>query len=794
WDRRGVASSIERLRKAGLPSVIDRLPARLVETVRRQECVAPGSGPAKPDDEAGVRVKIGLGLVRGHHRRTYRAARAHGTPPMNPSTDPRRARLSGDGPGVDDPWAPRWMLDLERALDGLRRASQLLESHAQVEGEGGPTDLRPAARALENAHEALFDAFDQRRPRLEATGAALGALDEAIDQLSPAATVDPAVGFALEDLRAAKAALLEAADRLAPLVPRVPEPAPELRASQEVPVLHAIDRPSLKPRLRVPEPPPPEVTKTPEVIERPKTFEDLAVAVKALKERANARRSPPPDPATALPIESPDESPDPPFGFAEDVGRALSETDFVRGRVRECFEEVAMIGTQRAPLLGDPWRFARVLERRMLASIDAIVAIGPRALEALEPLVFDAPLKDPSRVFALGMILGCVRGRDALAMVERVFFAFDRADPAHAEQFAAALKLVPHPDVPVAMRTLLASGDPAHRALAIDVLAYRGMATEDELARAAVDEPVVAAASLASLAVLRSPSLAVAVDRGLESDDARLRDAARLAMVLSGDRRAVGTLQSALAGKGPGRRNAEVAAGLLALVAETRDSELLLERATAAPPRALVTAVGWAGAPTSVPSLLGLLEHADDAVVLAAAYALDRLTNAGLYEDAIVDAEDIQVPDVPEPEVDLGGATRPALARVGSDPRDQPAEPATETLRRPPTDPERWRAYWREGGESYDPKSRYRRGYLYTPLVSWREVDQFPCTPGERRLLQTELVARTGEYVRFDPHDFVPTQEAAIAQWEAVARRASGNPGSWLLPMRRSGTSRRGWG
>src|ERR1019366_2746375 len=101
----------------------------------------------------------------------------------------------------------------------------------------------------------------------------------------------------------------------------------------------------------------------------------------------------------------------------------------------------------------------------------------------------------------------------------------------------------------------------------------------------------------------------------------RARRAARLAMVLSGDRRAVGTLQSALAGKGPGRRNAEVAAGLLALVAETRDSELLLERATAAPTRALVTAVGWAGAPTSVPSLLGLLEHADDAVVLAAAYA-----------------------------------------------------------------------------------------------------------------------------------------------------------------------------
>jgi hypothetical protein len=52
--------------------------------------------------------------------------------------------------------------------------------------------------------------------------------------------------------------------------------------------------------------------------------------------------------------------------------------------------------------------------------------------------------------------------------------------------------------------------------------------------------------------------------------------------------------------------------------------------------------------------------------------------------------------------------------------------------------------------------------------------------------LHTELVARTGEYLRFDVIDFVPVQEQTVAAWEAVARRASGNPGSWNLPGRRS--------
>jgi HEAT repeat protein len=675
--------------------------------------------------------------------------------------------------GEHEAWPPQWMLDLERAHDRLGRAAHLLESGAQ----SGPVDLAPAAAALERVFAGIFDAYDERRSRADATRDAIGALDEAIEALTPAAAGDAAVGFAVDYLREARPSLARALDRVLPLVTRPPQAVPDMRAGFERPVLHAVERPVLTPRLRVPSPKPVEVEVLPPPIERPKTFEDLERITRQLKEAALAPK--PPRAKPAKPSAAPE--PDPPPGFARDIRPALTEEQFVRQRVRECFEEVSMIGVQRAPLLGDPWRASRVLERRMLYCIDAIVAMGPRALSAIESMVLDAPLKDPPRVFAAAMILGCVAGRDALAMAERVFAAFEVEDPEHAIQLGAALKLVPHPLLPVAARTFLADPDPARRALAIDVLAYRGMATPEELARAGLDEPPVAMAALPWLAVSRHAILRQAVDAALQVPAPRLRSAARLAMLLGGDMRAVSELRHALDGE---PEEAEPAASLLGIAGGPAEAEILLERARAEPTRASVAAVGWAGSPASIPALIGLLGHADEPVVLAAAYALDRITNAGLHEDAIVEAEEIVAPDLPEP--DVGEPAPPPLARVVSDPRDLPAEPSTDTLRRPSTDAQRWRAWWQEKSDGLDAKARYRRGYPYTPLVSWRELDLWPCTPGERRLLHWELVARTGDHVRFDVHDFVPVQEESVAEWEAVARRASGSPGSWNLPGRRS--------
>jgi len=63
--------------------------------------------------------------------------------------------------------------------------------------------------------------------------------------------------------------------------------------------------------------------------------------------------------------------------------------------------------------------------------------------------------------------------------------------------------------------------------------------------------------------------------------------------------------------------------------------------------------------------------------------------------------------------------------------------------------------------------------------------DGWTVTPYERRLLQRELIVRTGEHVRFDPHDWIVIQEEALKQWEGPARRASGAAGQWARSMRR---------
>ncbi len=561
-------------------------------------------------------------------------------------------------------------------------------------------------------------------------------------------------------------------------MPRPPAPAPELRASRDLPGLHALDRPTLTPRLRVPEPPEPTVEDAPPpAIPTPKTFEELAKAIEALQGRAAPEEEPEREPDAPPAAEAAEDHP----GFAAEIAPALTSEEFLQSRVRHCFEEVSMIGMQRAPLLGDPWRASLILERRMLASIDAIVAMGPASVALIEPLVLDSPAKDAARVFGTGMVMGCLLGRDAFAVAERAFLAFEVGDPASAAAFAGALKLVPHPSLPVVMRAWLADADPARRALAIDVLGYRRLAAVDELARAAADEPLVAAAALPHYAVTRHGGVTPAIQAALASESLPLRQSAWLAMAITSDLRAAAVLRTELAG------GAGVPAALpLAIVGDARDAALLLERAVATQDPTLITAVGWAGAATAIPVLIELLRRVtDDEVKLTVAYALERITGAEMYEQTLVPPEKILVPDAPEP--DLAGELAPPPARLAAlgDPRDLPGDGAPDLLDQPTVDHARWLAYWREKEAHFQPALRFRRGWPYTPLVSLRELDRWRCTPGERRLLQRELIARTGRWVHFDPHDFVVVQEASLREWEPFVQRASGQPGAWSMPSPR---------
>ncbi|WP_104982327.1 hypothetical protein [Sorangium cellulosum] len=94
---------------------------------------------------------------------------------------------------------------------------------------------------------------------------------------------------------------------------------------------------------------------------------------------------------------------------------------------------------------------------------------------------------------------------------------------------------------------------------------------------------------------------------------------------------------------------------------------------------------------------------------------------------------------------------------------------------------------------SFTADARYRRGRPYTPLVSLQELDAGRVVPDARRTLLRQLTVRTGGVERFDPHDFVVVQEAAIRAWESLVRHVSTRragirpdpgPGGWVEAAR----------
>jgi hypothetical protein len=683
------------------------------------------------------------------------------------------------------PIAPRWALELERAHDRLLRVQRVLESAAEP-----PLDLKPAADALTRALAALYDTYDERRDRLEAAQASMMAVNETKQSLKDGAD-DPTIAPAITLLDEAHKAIDASQEPLSRMFPKQPGPPPELVGSKEVPTLHAVDRPSLVPKLQVAAPPTPPEPPAPPLPE-PKNLEDLKKTIEEVKRRAAARSKEFKEQNETRKKERNKKKEEEPIdertGFVPKIPPAWSEDQFVASKTRELFEEVAMVGMQRTPLLGDPFRSCAFLERRLLCAMDAIMAFGPRGVAKIEPFVVDAPVRDSTRAFGGAFVFGCLEGRDALGAAERVLHFCGPKDDDVAKAWADAMKLVPHPNLQVLLRTMMQAPEPAVRAIAWDVLVYRHWATMDELVAALGDPSAkVVAHAIPELAILKYPYMDQVLDQAMNHADPVVKESAWTAMALSSHTWLVQTLEKELDGE-----MGDKAAQHLGVVCESRDAERLLEKAKAKPTEAMVFAVGWAGLGASIPWLIALLtnEKTKTRVREVAAYALDRMTGAQLYEPFEMDPEKTMIPDLPEPDMgDLGAKPKEkekSLAAKVSDPRDLPGEGARDKMTRPTINAGRWRAYWEEKKGFYDPKHRYRRGHPYTPIVSlWEMADGFTVTPHERRLLQREMVVRTGDWVAFDPHDWVPMQEEALKQWEPIARRASGYPGSWNRSKRR---------
>ncbi len=674
--------------------------------------------------------------------------------------------------------------EISRALEAcqasLRRACFSLSHWNEP-----PLDLSAMAAALKGAYTALFNAVDGRVAGAGAFSDFLRALDGTSGFLSPllledanAAMVGAAIGEARRGAGIAKdwygmQKSLKAPDG---------ENEPWLLASADMPQVFEIARPSFSPKLRVASPVPP--APAPELQEKSArkaaSFEELQAALGALKNKAAEKRKAVQARATAKDTIKLDAQPAKasiPIGFARLPNKGMSALNFVRARTREWFEEIAMVGMQRAPLLGDPWRIALPLERRMLRAIDGIAAFGSEALLYLPEIAMDAPAPDPMRIFALTMALGCFSGRDALAIAEYVLLAGE-PDAEVIGGFGAAMKLIPSANTNVfaSLRSLLSESDPELRAMAVDALGYRGILSREDLFFALSDKDSRVRAKAiwhsAGFSDASLPSLLLAESR---SGDGPCRDAARMALLRRSDRNISIVLEEELM-----KEPRELTAVLMALCADESLARRFVELCSKKPCAELAAALGWLGACNSIELLISFLESQDDALRGAAAWALERITGAGLWESAAALDEEILLAEPAEP--DLKEPKPPALARTVSDAEDLPPAAEPEMVEQPSLNPLRWKAYWMENGMKFDYNGRYRAGRPFTPEVVLDELDRARRTPAERRLLQIELAMRTGGWVSLDPHDWVAVQEDAIRLWRPIAFKASSQPGKWAFP------------
>jgi hypothetical protein len=667
-----------------------------------------------------------------------------------------------------------WLLACEEAVAGLERAGRYLGNAAE------PThDLKPGAESLSRGLAAIFSALDQRGDPLLETREAIGHLLTATQELTPAAADDAMVARACELVDSSCARLDEVEAHFARQAgaPDV-DPRP-LTASRHVPSLHEVSRASLAPKYRVPEslaPPPialaplPAATKASEMTEIREKVRARAVELRELRKGGK----PEPEPAALVPPT--------PDGFAEPIPEPTSPYDFVRARLRDCFEEVAMLGSQRQPQLGDPWRTISFLDKRLLNNLDAVASLGAAAIHGIEDLVADSPVKDPSRGFAAAFLLGCIEGRDSLAAAERIIRHLGADDPEVWEYAVQALRLVPHPHLDLAMRTLLRDYDPAIRSLALEVLVRREMVSVAELATLVNDDAAaVVRVALPALAVgaPRHPDLSTRI---VEAEaTVGLERAAWLAMALSAHPRAASGPEHKLSDEELG----DDAALALALVCDLTATARIRAACREQPRPALARALGWCGdAEHDVPFLIELLRNDDDELQDACARALDRICAAELYEEVEIDPEELIIPEPQTP--DMGALDPPKLAQEVSDPRDEPSPGSPDTILRPTTDATRWTKWWSAQGRRFEAGARYRRGRGYTPQVSLWELDGWILTAPEREHLVRELVVRTGHWVALDPLDFIERQEAGLRRWSELVSTASQSPGSWVRPSRRT--------
>lgn len=397
----------------------------------------------------------------------------------------------------------------------------------------------------------------------------------------------------------------------------------------------------------------------------------------------------------------------------------------------QCFNTAAVLRSYREPMAGETWRTPAASERRLLAQINALLALGTAALARVAELALDPDLPDPGHVFAALLTLGCVDGVSWLARAKDIFVTALTRDPVEAGAAIEAFSLAANPCLGPLVEPLLDHEDARVRAGALRVLGFRGALAESRWQTAlGDDDPAVVMAALC--APLRNYDR-VACERlllpMLQQSDPRTTTRAALRAAVSLRLGQAHSVAARIVRSGnPGWAGAM---HCLAMFGHADDASLIRDVLHRSDPQTGVQAAGVLGRLELMPDLLRLL---------------------GRYDAPSAEADQLYE----------------ALNMITGLPFS------------PSAGPEEARQLWARSYarfESFDPRLRYRHG---EPLTLTALLQSLLADTGSRERRQDaylEMLSATHSRVpRFSPYDFVGVQHESlrrIGQWMADLPRES---------------------
>ena len=523
-------------------------------------------------------------------------------------------------------------------------------------------------------------------------------------------------------------------------------------ASVDVPRRVAVSRDVIPPTVVLPRPESPPAPGAVEIVQAPGPAADPA-AIPALRALGEARLAAldvddlPPSPRAAPPAPA---RPTSTLDLAH-FGEATPIPALLLAHAGALFDELSMMGLMRRPDPGDLWHELQPVERRLLARLDALVAIGPQVFPKLIKRIEERPVADPEAFWGGIFLHGCLDGDDALDACLRLARSADLDDEEMFDAVTDALAVAPHVGVDAALAAWLRAHDGALRRVAVAVLGRRRALPAPALCAMLADPDERVVREAAGALPTAEGAIPDEVLHGLlHHGDPALAHAGMTAAGLRGILR--GTLRAHDLVRGGAADHGCAALHLAAGC--TAEMLPALGVAMAHTPSSLVSeALGIAGVAEAVPWLLDRADAGDDAALIA----VQRITGASLEEGA----------EPPE---------------VSDD-----APPFTERFARCPNeivlcaDVQAWRDWWARWGPRAAPSIRWRHGRPWTLEAVWRELAEHAATPWERTWAWTELCVRTGRPLPFDPRDWVAPQRRQVEAWRdyIALRRKDFVDGQW---------------